>query len=140
MKILLFAVLVWITVAACGETSEAGVSLTGYNYTDEYISDFTVDAYSGANITPQGGGGSYVCCISIPRRWRPGLVVTVRWTKDYRDPTSWRTQLVSVPQYKPEEIGFFAAHFYRNDVVKVHVTKYANEYPGYPYPKPTSTR
>jgi hypothetical protein len=132
----IFAMCVYL--GGCGEPSEVNVSLSGINYTDEYISDFLVNGYSGANVLPHIGGGSYVCCVTIPRHWRPGLSATVRWTKNYTEVSSWKQKIVSIPQYKPEEIGFIAVHFYTNDDVKILITKKSNWVSGYPYPEPSA--
>ncbi|MEF7614213.1 DUF3304 domain-containing protein [Aquincola sp. MAHUQ-54] len=57
-----------------------GVSITGINYTDEGVQDFFVDGAWGANLPTYGGGGGTTCCVMLPRTWRPGLTVTVKWT------------------------------------------------------------
>src|SRR5450830_786887 len=65
------------------------VSVTGYNHMkDESIAGFSVNGGSGPNISPEGGGGKESCCISISKRWRPGMKATVTWEYGYssRDP------------------------------------------------------
>jgi hypothetical protein len=58
-----------------------GVGLTGVQHIgpDFNISDFYVNGYPGSNVGRGGGGGSDVCCVSLPNKWRPGLAVEVRW-------------------------------------------------------------
>lgn len=62
--------------------SFAGVSLTGVHHMgDKFnVAQFYVDGYDGSNVGREGGGGSDVCCVMLPRKWRPGLSVEVRWS------------------------------------------------------------
>jgi hypothetical protein len=123
-------------LAACSDISDASIELSGLNYTDVGISIFSVDGYSGAGIYPNGGGGSFVCCVTIPRKWHPGMKVTVRWTADERVPELWKERIVAVPEYTEQDIGAFVAHFYPDDSVKVLVTVKIEGHPTYPYPRP----
>jgi hypothetical protein len=61
-----------------------GVSLTGIDHLADHLSvqDFYVDGTPGAQA---GTGGSLLCCAKLPRVWRPGLTVEVRWNV-----TNWR--------------------------------------------------
>lgn len=54
-----------------------GVHHLGSSYT---ISRFYVDGYNGGNVGPEGGGGSNTCCVLLPKIWRPGLTVELRWS------------------------------------------------------------
>ncbi len=99
------------------------ISLTGLNYTGYYIIDFTANGYSGANIGPNGGGGSFVCCVSIPNRWREDLYATVKWQDDSARPETLKERIVKVPRYADGDFGSFVVHFYQNDVVRVLVNK-----------------
>lgn len=134
--LLLKIVLSLILVTSCGNP-QASLDLCGLNYTDKLIDEFSVDGYSGANISPNGGGGKFTCCIIMPRVWRDGMTVTVRWTHDRSDPQYSMERVVPVPKYESEDLGFLAVHFYPNDLVKVLVTNKAETYPGYPYPRPS---
>jgi len=63
--------------------SGARLSLTleGFNYTNRYIDDFTVDGHSGGNLRvsgPGGGGGGSACCVSYVPTVTPKSV-TIRW-------------------------------------------------------------
>lgn len=124
-----------VALSACIEEDSA-ISISGLNYTGRYISDFTVNGYSGGNIFTTGGGGSFVCCISVPRRWHKGLKVDVRWADDERNPASYKQRTVEIPEYGPEDLGHIAVHFYKDDSVKVLVTNNTIRHPNYPYPKP----
>jgi hypothetical protein len=62
--------------------SFATVSLTGVHHMgDKFnVAQFYVDGYDGSNVGREGGGGSNICCVRLPRKWRPGLSVEVRWS------------------------------------------------------------
>ena len=136
---LLKVVLSAIFMISCGETN-VSLDLCGLNYTTKLIDEFSVDGYSGANISPDGGGGKFTCCILMPRSWRNGMTVTVRWTHDRSNPRYTMKKVVPVPKYEPEDLGFLAVHFYPGDVIKVLVTNKAETYPGYPYPRPSRAK
>lgn len=53
-----------------------GVHHMGPNFN---ISEFYVDRYNGMNVGREGGGGGEVCCVLLPKKWRPGMVVELRW-------------------------------------------------------------
>ena len=58
-----------------------GVSLTGIHHMGVKfkVDEFVVDGTDGGNVGWEGGGGSITCCVELPRTWRPGLSVLVRW-------------------------------------------------------------
>lgn len=66
-----------------------GAQHIGRNFS---VSDFYVDGYNGSNVGREGGGGSNVCCVLLPMKWRPGLSVDLRW-----EVANWTNE-------KPEEI------------------------------------
>jgi hypothetical protein len=126
-----------VSVGCVVQSSAGAMNLVGINYTDQYVALYTVNGYAGANILPYGGGGGGVCCISVPREWKPGMTVTVNWTsKRNADPIPWKTRVVEVPQYRPEDMGHFAVHFFPGDEVRVLVTMLYPHHPDYPFGSP----
>jgi hypothetical protein len=136
LKFLISIFYLTFSLAACTDTSKTSIELSGLNYTNIGIADFSIDEYGGHGIEPNGGGGKFVCCVTIPRRWHPGMKVTVRWTEDAPLPGPWKERVVNVPEYKKQDIGSFAVHFYPGDIVKVLVTTKLVGHPDYPYPRP----
>lgn len=124
-----------VLCAACSMANRAAaMDLVGYNYTDQYVAAYSVNGYPGANIYPHAGGGGFVCCISVPREWQPGMTVTVKWTEDRNaNPVPWKTRVVEVPPYTAKDRGHFAVHFFANDEVTVLVKTKAPGHPDYPY-------
>lgn len=134
-KVWLSILLLPFALSACAD-HDVGLELSGLNYTDVGISTFSVNGYHGGNIYPNGGGGSFVCCVTVPRRWRAGMKVAVRWTPDERVPELWKERIVMVPEYTKDDFGAFLVHFYPDDTVKVLVSTKIEGHPEYPYPRP----
>jgi hypothetical protein len=132
VSILFFAFL----LVACSGTNNANIELSGLNYTNIGIASFSVNDYEGHSIFPNGGGGAFVCCVTIPRKWHTGMKVVVRWVEDDRMPRPWKERIVDVPKYTRSDIGIFAVHFYPDDSVKVLVTTKMEGHPDYPFPRP----
>jgi hypothetical protein len=124
------------SLVACSDTSKVSTELSGLNYTNKWVTTFSVNGYHGPGVSPNGGGGAFVCCVTIPERWHAGMKVTVRWTEDDRIPDLWKERVVDVPEYTKQDIGGFVVHFYPGDIVKVLVTTKMEGHPDYPYPRP----
>lgn len=130
------AALACATLVSCGDRT-AAPSVVGVNYTDQYISGFTVNGNYGANIPAYGGGNTFMCCIDVPIRWHDGLTAKVQWTADERDPAKWREAVVPIPRYEAKDTSYFAVHFYPDGTVKVLVTSMLYRHARYPLPPPT---
>ena len=59
-------------LAACGGDETVPVSYTGYNNTGKSIVSIIVNGEGGILHAPAHDGGGQVCCVVIPKRWRPG--------------------------------------------------------------------
>ncbi|MNR54077.1 hypothetical protein D3C85_1742010 [compost metagenome] len=66
----------------------------------------------------------------VPLVHEPGMTVKVRWVNRIDDVPQVR--FVSVPPYRPDELGRFAVHFLRDGNVKVFVTMMSLHHPDYP--------
>src|SRR5690606_19804925 len=73
-----------LTLGACQaqQPQRLGVPIEGYNHTSAAINWFSVNGNGGPNLSPNSGGGSQNCCVSLPTKWQPGLTVVVEWEKD----------------------------------------------------------
>lgn len=83
-----------LLLSACSKIEAAGppkkntvsVNVIGVNYTAEPFRYVLVDATNPANGTGGGGhmspfdGGGISCCVILPERWRPGIMVKVHST------------------------------------------------------------
>lgn len=99
---------------------------------DHYINRFYVNESISDNIGEGGGGGSKVCCLSLPRKWNPSLVADVRWevhhilraTEENSQDTGevegvYRAQ---VPIESYIEPGDFYVHFFPDKRVRIVVS------------------
>jgi len=92
-------------------------TIVPYNHTEVGIDDFYVDGTWGGISDPRTGGGSSLCCVTIPKHWRPGLQMTLKWRLDGNE--QWLTQTLDVPRYdKPGELQ---VHFLPGNRVRVFV-------------------
>lgn len=92
-----------------------------YNFTNIGIGDFYVNGTWGGNSFPHSGGGSSVCCVLIPEKWRPGLVVNIKWVRSDLSPKQY-SYLAEVPPYT--ESGALQVLFMENDTIKVYINDY----------------
>ena len=118
----------------CLEEETMSMSLVGFNHTDRSIYSFSVDKTGGPSLWRHSGGGKFTCCITIPKKYRPGMTVTV--AKSDFNGENRMEWVVPVPPYKGEDGGRFKVHFLRDGSVKVFVTRYALWHANYPLKGP----
>jgi hypothetical protein len=106
------------------------------------ISEFYVNGTWGGNQHGWGGGGSTVCCVSLPRTTGSPTLVTVKW-RTYRTGVSeelWHEATVPVHFSVPPGDGDgLKVHFlpgHRVEVWYARIGLWDPEYPGPPYPRP----
>lgn len=135
-------------LAACHHEM-AGVDISGFGHMGDDVgvpSFFVNDGWGGA---ANGVGGSgVVCCISVPKKWRPNLVARVKWTecdishmefKNGRvvDPNarcvlSNHEATVPIPKY--DRLGTLMVHFFPGHQVAVVVSHVGPLSETYPWP------
>lgn len=111
-----------------------GLAMTGIDHLQDHVSiqEFSVNGSSGARA---GKGGSQVCCVMVPRKWRPGLKATIRWgVLNWRDrATDEYEAVVEIGQF--EELGIFFVHFLPDGTVRAVVSDQGPRSPTYPGPR-----
>ncbi|PBI84023.1 hypothetical protein BKP43_54520 [Variovorax boronicumulans] len=141
--------LLTLPLVACSSKKPAAESysanISAYNHTEDYIHQFYVDGAGGGNSRPYGGGGSFVCCVSFPAKWRTGLNATVKWTTSSGIPGDtrpdaikprWHEKIVPIEKYD-EPGGLLNVHFLPNNEVRLIISNKragAKDYPGPAYP------
>jgi hypothetical protein len=90
-------------------------------------------------IKGQAGGtaGGGMCCVSIPKYWRPGLILDLYW--DYTaqsegSPPPQRAK-VEIEEYSLENLGTLHLHFFPGHRVRAIVARTSFDSPFYPMQK-----
>ena len=145
-----------IMLSACFEEEMDSVSYQGANHTDEAAAEVTINGEGGIMIAMEHGYSGNICCVNVPKKWRPGLTVTVAW----EDGGHWlldeqgkevirggrtvlvrgvrKSKTVPVPEYATPEILWI--HFFPNDEVKVVLSKYWPGHPKHGLPDPEAAK
>ena len=120
-----------LPLTACAE-EKAGVMVTVYNHTDKGA-NANVEGVGG-DAPPYGGGGAYMCCISIPAKWHPGLKVNIDWSTEGKTIDDWgpthKVEL-EIPEYTNER-GSFQIHVLPKGEINIFVSPYAVDHPNHP--------
>ena len=105
------------------EIESVPLEIDGYNYTDLYIENFSVDGVGGANIvvsSMEGAGGGGTCCL----RWFPGVrlpvAVKVVWTRDRKRSCEKEVMIMGPVPAHPEHI---VVHFFQDGRIEVELTE-----------------
>lgn len=150
------ATLIAMLVAGCADRDKVTMSYIGVNHTETYIATLYINGQGGVmNVFPMGGGG-VVCCVTLPRRWKPGLTVKITWQEGghwlrdaqgrivVRDGSQvfiegpWKERTVEVQPYTEKDLGAgLHIHFLPGDQVLVKVSSVYPEHESYqpPYPR-----
>lgn len=117
------------------------LGLTGYNYTDRYISSYSINGAGGGHIflsTPTSGGSGVTCCIKLSKNSTIPIRVKVRWQVDgcryvENNPRTgasvevrhfyYKETDVDVQRMTTDEPAQIETHFYPDGTVKVLLTK-----------------
>lgn len=119
IKFVLLALLLIIVLIRLGWSAPPiATNLVGYNHTDQSIGHFSVDGKEGSFLAAHSIGG-FICCMSVPNPWSPGMEVTVGWTDRYD--RNYQEHRVPVPKYDAQNTAQMSVHFLRNGTIKVFV-------------------
>ncbi len=133
----------------CFEEEKIEISYIGFNRTEEDALFITINGSGGIAGALAGGESSGMCCVVLPKIWRPGLQVIIGWQADghwlldeqgrevirngnrvlVSAPRKERT--VTVPEYSRDEQGSFHIHFLPGDKVEVVRSFVYPEHPQY---------
>ena len=106
----------------------SGVHHMGPNFN---IPDLYVDGYSRFNVQRTGSGGD-ICCVNLPKAWRPGLTVDLRWAvgdwtnenrteieNDNYGSVSFKSYRAIVPVERYDTAAHLYVHFFSNGKARV---------------------
>jgi len=131
LGISLIAMSAW---ALRGGKDLAGVSVIGFHHMGQEfaINELTIDLGYIGDTGFEGSGTSIVCCVALPRKWRPGLMVDVRWAlydirniddelgrKDYRKARFLGYYRANVEVERYEQADDLVVHFFPGKKVRV---------------------
>jgi hypothetical protein len=137
-------------LTACKE-EKVSLSYLGVNHRELGVASIAINGEGGIlNVPSYGGGGKNVCCVSLPRKWRPGLSVKIDWQESgvyVRDDKgdivredgfryggiegAFKSKTVLIPEYKEAELGHFDIHFFDGDQIQVKVSSILPWHPNY---------
>lgn len=121
------------------------LGMVGYNYTDRYIYDYTVNGAGGADVrlsSSTGGGSGITCCVRLKKQTVITPRVKVRWQYDgcvyfMKNDRTGASEWVRHYYYKEMEVdlqradsgtpGYVETHFYPDGSVKVRSTDYFSD-------------
>ena len=123
--------------------TDVSLTITGYNYTDRYIDQFTVNGNGGGNLFvsgPNSGGGGSACCmdyITGVKRWKfpvtwqiGGCTYNTRKYKDGRERSDlyhfFKEVEVQVDPKIASRPAYLELHFYPDGHVEAAVTENAS--------------
>lgn len=142
-SIRLAVLLCLLPLSACSQELPpfATANISPYNHTPDHIDRISVDGQGAGNSRAYGGGGSFVCCITYPRQWHPGLKARVRWRTSDPDPglpldkLTFQMHEAVVPIERYEQTGTtLNVHFLPDHQVRLIITSQSAGTPGYPGP------
>ncbi|WP_083651043.1 DUF3304 domain-containing protein [Azonexus hydrophilus] len=151
------ALLLGVFFSGCLEEEKVGLSYHAYNHTDKSIVSIVINGEGGILGAIDHGEGGGVCCVVLPKKWRPGLMATIKWQEDdipifnpdgtrkiidgipASNESPWKERTVEVPKYGLE-MGLFFIHFFPHDEVKVLVNTYGATSSRHPLPHPSGIK
>jgi hypothetical protein len=156
VKLTLVVLSAALMLSACFEEEMDSVSYQGANHTNIAAMYVTINGEGGIMIAMEHGYGGNVCCVNVPKKWRPGLTVTVGWQDEghflrdkngnevLRDGNNIlvsaprKTKTVAIPEYATPEILWI--HFFPNDEIKLVMSKYGPGHPKHGLPDPEAEK
>ncbi|QYF92764.1 DUF3304 domain-containing protein [Massilia sp. PAMC28688] len=109
----------------CGsQNGRFNATIVGYNHTSIPIAEFTLkvdqgDAVSGMSLLEHSGGGGFVCCVEVPRKWHNNMNITVNITELVDGMERERVVMAPVPKYDSDNMNILNIHFLRGGHVKI---------------------
>jgi hypothetical protein len=136
-------------VSACAEEDKVSTNYMLVNHTNGGIVEVTVNQRGGVLVADPFNGSGSACCVTIPKRWRPELNVTIGWDDDsteqidaagkpiLRDgkpvliPGRRYTRTVPIQEYKRDDLGEMYIHILPDKSVIVKVSFITPSHPNY---------
>ena len=109
------------------------VQITAYDQTDKNVHLLSWGIEGQAAGTAGGG----MCCVSVPKYWRPGLTFNLYWdyTASSEGSPPPKQTIVEIEKYTPENLGTLHLHFFPGHRVRAIVSNHSIASPFYPMGK-----
>jgi hypothetical protein len=125
------------------DQDKVGVTVTAIGHYGAMIGipEYSVDGFHAGNNSGWGGGGSFSCCVLLPRVVTKPMVVTVRWETYRSNVDEERHHKATVPIHfavEPGDSSGLYVHFLPGHKVEVWVSWLGPGHPQYPGPKRAS--
>ncbi|WP_158900847.1 DUF3304 domain-containing protein [Burkholderia sp. L27(2015)] len=105
------------------------LGITGYNYTDRGVADFTVNGAGGGDIVlskPTSGGGGLSCCVVLGKNTKTPFWINVEYQMDALETYSPRKEIAPAGPYIktrvkvdgpiPADPEYLEIHFYQDHI------------------------
>lgn len=143
------SLVIFFTLPGCIEEKPPIVGYGAYNHTDEHIVSIVVNGEGGILDAMAHTGGGGVCCVVLPRKWKPGMQAKIQWQMDGKlvrsdmgeyiidnerkkfIPGLWKEAVVDIPKYSEKDLDQMDIHFF-DDRVELHVSAVRMGHPEYP--------
>ena len=138
-----------VALSACADDDKVSTNYMVVNHTDIGVVDITVNHTGGIlGAYPLGQSGD-ACCVTVPKKWRPDLKVTVGWQDDSIKkldsegkpmkndgryvliPGQKYSRTVPIQQYQSNNIGGLFIHILPDRNVIVTVSMLMPSHPDY---------
>ncbi len=146
-----------VALSACADNDKVSTNYSVVNHTDAWVLEVTVNDRGGIlGASPLGESGD-ACCVTVPKRWRPDLQVTIGWQDDSTKkldsdgkpmkndgryvliPGQKYSRTVPIQEYQPDNLGTLYIHILPDRNVTVTVSMRTPSNPDY-LPKNPSQR
>ena len=144
-----------VALSACADDDKVSPNYSVVNHTNAWVLDVTVNDRGGIlGASPLGESGQ-ACCVTIPKKWRPDLQVTIGWQDDSTKqldsdgkpvkndgryvliPGQKYSRTVPIQEYEPDKLGTLYIHILPDRNVIVTVSMLAPFHPDYLPNNPT---
>jgi hypothetical protein len=131
------AITLLFSLSGCSNAeSTRELGLVGYNHSGSSIGSYAVTVGNkrreGGYIGPGQGGASEICCVIVPKTWKPGMTATISVLNYDGKKFTTTEQVVTVPKYDGDRETMFSVHFLHDGRIKVFVDQYDLWHKDYP--------
>jgi len=127
-----------LSLAGCSEETSSVNLAVHDHYPERQVLGASVNGEASSAI------GGTTCCVTVPKKWKPGLTAKVSWSVylpvDPNDPDSVKelvekSAVAEIQEYTQNELGSIHVHVYPGEKVRLVVARWDYGSPFYPLPR-----